>query len=683
MIKVEEHDARKNDARIMGQGTMIAKRFYRRINPKERKENIASQNKPFKFKCHRCGKIGHKASDCRSSSEDKTSEKNPEKGKMADVSDVSVFACVPTKQEAFQTKETTYVKRWCLDSGCTSHLCGDSSKFMDLGKIATEKLNLANNSSTNIIGRGTIRLNAEVEGRLKNVDLEDALLVPDLRTNLLSVSKITDRGFKVIFDEKSARVIDRQGATELEASRIDRLYYMQENKRECQSAAVVDGKSSRAPVEDWHRRMGHLNLKDLSTSYHNRTVLGMDIVDSERDFKCEVCARGKMTRSSFPKKSNRQTDLLELIHSDVCGPMKNESLGRSKYFVTFIDDCSRWCFVKMIRGKNEVLNAFKQFKALVENQIGRKIKCLQSDNGKEYINREFDDFLNKNGIQRRLTVTHTPEQNGVAERKNRTLVEMAKCLLIQSELSPSFWEEAINTANYIRNRCPTSSLGGKTPFERWTGKPPDVGYFQEFGCRVYSLIREPNKEKFGSRSRKGIFVGYAENSKAFRIWIPDEHRIDISRDVEFFSASNVSVQVHNGPKDESILEDRREIDFPMRYDDDKGLIDESDDSFIDVRGIDSNTEPLVNTRRGRGRPRRERTGLRGRPRKIYQVANDKLRTIKDAEFAYLAEVPVNQSLNEPDAEEWVQAMTEEMKSIIKNDTWILVNRPVGCEVVGS
>ncbi|KMQ88472.1 retrovirus-related gag-pol polyprotein [Lasius niger] len=670
----EEHDARKNDARIAGQGAMIAKRSERHRNPKEKKGNVASQKKPFKFKCHSCGKVGHKASDCQSPTEHKTSAKNPEKGKMADTDDVSVFACVPAKQEVFQAMEATHVDRWCLDSGCTSHLCGDSGRFVHLGKITTGKLSLANNSSTNIVGKGTIRLNTEIEGRSKIVSLEDTLHVPDLRTNLLSVSKITDRGYKVIFDDKSAKVVDRNGATKLEASCVNGLYYVQDVKQECKSAAVIDRRSTRASVEDWHRRMGHLNLKDLSTSYRDRTVLGMDIEDSERDFKCEVCVRGKMTRSFFPKKSNRQTDLLELIHSDVCGPMKNESLGRCRYFVTFIDDCSRWCVVNMIRGKNEVLSAFKQFKALVENQAGRKIKCLQSDNGKEYINRDFDDFLKENGIQRRLTVTHTPEQNGVAERKNRTLVEMARCLLIQSDLSPAFWGEAINTANYIRNRCPTSSLGGKTPFERWTGKTPDVGYFQEFGCQVYSLIREPNKEKFQSRSKKGVFVGYAEDSKAFRIWIPDEHRIDISRDVEFLAVPDGLSEAHESPKVKAIDEDWREVEISAPDDDDR---------IADVQEVDQDAQPQVVTRRGRGRPRKEMTGLKGRPKKIYQVANDRLPTIEEAEFAYLAEVPINQSLNGPDAEEWVQAMTEEMKSIIKNDTWTLVDRPEGCEVIGS
>lgn len=391
-------------------------------------------------------------------------------------------------------------KKWCLDSGCTSHLCNDPKKFVHFSKVVSEKLNLASNTSTAITGRGTIHLNTEVDGKSKSLNLENALHVPDLRTNLLYVSKITDKGLKVVFDGNAARVIDRDGNTKLEATRVNGLYSLQENKHECR-VATATGKnrgSVGAPMETWHRRMDYLNIRHLSASDRDGTVRGISIVGPERDFKCEVCVRCKMTKTPFPKRSDRQTELLDLIHSDVCGPMKIESIGESRYFVTFFDDCSRWCVIQMLKSKNEVFGAFKHFKTFVENQTGHKIKCLQSDNGKEYVNQEFDDFLKKNGIKRRLTVTHTPEQNGVAEGKNRTLVKMGRCLLIQSNLPSSFWEEAINTANYIRNRCPTNSLNGKTPHEKWTGNAPHVGHFWEFGCQVYSLNREPNKGNFQS-----------------------------------------------------------------------------------------------------------------------------------------------------------------------------------------
>ena len=335
------------------------------------------------------------------------------------------------------------------------------------------------------------------------------MLVPDLRTNLLSVSKITDRGSTVIFDKKEARIVDKYGFTQLRAIRENGLYYLTEEQERCKTATNLrkNQKKYWSSMESWHSRMGHLNIKDLLKGRQSEVISGIKIKNFEKMSKCEVCIRGKMTQKPFPKKSERKTELLESIDSDICEPMRTESLGKARYFVTFIDNFSRWCVIKTIRNKNEVFQAFKEFKIFVERQTGGNIKSIHTDNGREYLNREFDEFLKKNGIAHRLTVTHTPQQNGIAERKNRTLVEMARCLLIQSNLSPSFWGEAINTANYIRNRCPTNSLNGKTPFEMWTGKIPYVGYFREFGCPVYSLNREPNKKKFEERSKKGIFDG--------------------------------------------------------------------------------------------------------------------------------------------------------------------------------
>lgn len=230
-----------------------------------------------------------------------------------------------------------------------------------------------------------------------------------------------------------------------------------------------------------------------------------------------MCIQGKMTRTPFPKKSNRQTELLEIIHSDVCGPMREKSINGARYYVSFIDDNSRWCEVRFFKSKNEVFGKFKEFLKLTENQKEKKIKCIQSDNGGEYRNEEFDNYLKEHGIVRRLTVAHNPEQNGIAERKNRTLIEMVRCLLIQSGLPSSFWAEAVSTANYIRNRCPTRYLDGKTPYEAWIGNKPDVSKFREFGCQVFCLNANTKKGKFDDRSKKGIFLGYSEQSKGYRI----------------------------------------------------------------------------------------------------------------------------------------------------------------------
>lgn len=191
-----------------------------------------------------------------------------------------------------------------------------------------------------------------------------------------------------------------------------------------------------------------------------------------------------MTASPVPKKSKRKSDLLEIIHTDVCGPMRSQSLGKAKYFATFIDDASRWCEVRFLKTKDET---FKEIKAMFENQKRKRIKFLQSDNGTEYVNGRVISYLKNAGIARRLTVPHHPQQNGVSERKNRTLMNTARYLLIQANLPDYMWAEAINTANYLRNRCPISSLNGKTPYEAWYDKLPEVNHLKEFGSKAHCL----------------------------------------------------------------------------------------------------------------------------------------------------------------------------------------------------
>lgn len=260
---------------------------------------------------------------------------------------------------------------------------------------------------------------------------------------------------------------------------------------------------------------------------------GMNLPEISNDMPCEICLKGKMTALPTIKKSERKSDLLEIIHTDVCGPMRCESLGKLKYFVTFIDDATRWCEVRFLKSKDEVFEAFKEVKALFENQKGKKIKFLQSDNGTEYVNGRFDIFLKESGIARRLTVPYHSQQNGVSERKNRTLMNIARCLLIQSNLSDYMWAEAVHTANYLRNRCPTSSLNGRTPYEAWHDIKPEVSHLKEFGCKVFCLDSRLTKGKLSPRSKEAQFVGYSDTSKGYRVWFPKERFIQVVRDLKF------------------------------------------------------------------------------------------------------------------------------------------------------
>lgn len=304
------------------------------------------------------------------------------------------------------------------------------------------------------------------ETGIRKINLKDTLHVLELRTNLLSVSKITDNGFIIFSDRNKTVVRDKQGNEHLICRKQEGLYYVSENE---EAAGSANETRQNSKLEIWHKRLEHLNEKSIKKIVSDE-IINVQGITNKILGQCEICAKGKLTRKPFPNTSKRSSKMLEIIHTDLCGPMKTHSLGGARYFIVFIDDYSRWCEIRFLKSKNDVLDVFKAYKNLVENQTGCKIRALQSDNGTEFCNKEFQNFLDEHGIKRRLTTPYTPQQNGTAERKNRTLVETARCLLMDSNLPPSFWVEATATANHIRNRCISTSLEGKTPYELWNGR---------------------------------------------------------------------------------------------------------------------------------------------------------------------------------------------------------------------
>jgi hypothetical protein len=213
--------------------------------------------------------------------------------------------------------------------------------------------------------------------------------------------------------------------------------------------------------------------------------------------------------------------------------MPVRSLGGSLYYVTFIDDYSRKTWLYLLKSKDEVFNKFQKFKAEIENLTNKKIKTLRTDNGGEYTLKEFVAFCELAGIRRELIVPHNPQRNGVAERKNRYIEETVKALLKDQDLSMFLWGEVAMTAIYVQNRSPHRILKDMTPEEAFSGKKPNVENLRIFGCPVYSHIPKDKKNKLELSGKNGIFVGYSDSSKAYIIYIPEQHKIEVSRDVMF------------------------------------------------------------------------------------------------------------------------------------------------------
>ncbi len=262
----------------------------------------------------------------------------------------------------------------------------------------------------------------------------------------LNVVKMSQKGKSTEFDESNCRVRNSNGKVVAVAMRSGSLYYL--DCQHCEMANVV------VSNEDlWHRRYGHLNSDSLKRLSSEDLVDGFSFDAKKGIAFCDACVHGKHHKTPFPVRSEtRAKGVLDLVHSDVCGKLRPKSIGGAEYFVTFIDDRSRYVWLYMMKSKSEVFSKFKQWKAMVEKSTGRQLKALRSDNGGEYTSTEFTEFLRSEGIRHERSVPKNPQQNGVAECFNRTLIEMTRSMLSGSDMSKSFWAEAISTAAYLRNR---------------------------------------------------------------------------------------------------------------------------------------------------------------------------------------------------------------------------------------
>jgi transposase InsO family protein len=490
----------------------------------EKGKNKKGEKDMSKVRCWACQKQGHYAATCPER------KKGNKKNVAASVA-VGEFTA-QFEQEfslvAGSSSSTSSSVVWYIDSGASRHMTGVRSQFSELTERTLETdVVLGDDRTVRAAGVGTVIFQRESLPPLK---LTDVLYVPGLTWNLVSVSTIEDRGYEVVFRGGQVLLYPKGGniaSARVIGVRQEKLYRMIFQA----AGALTCSTSSRDLCEIWHRRMGHLHhgalriLRDIATGLPDFSIDQYDV--------CRGCAMGKYAKAPFPASDNRSAGILDLIHSDVSGRMSSPSLSGYLYYVLFIDDYSRKTWIYFLKTKGEVFKRFQEFKALVENQTGKKIRCLRSDNGGEYTSKDFDDYCVREGIRREMTVAYNPQQNGVAERKNRSIVGAARAMIHDQGLPLFLWAEACNTAVYLQNRSPHRALGNVTPDEAFTGQKPQVGHLRIFGCVTYSFIPKELRKKMEPTAEKGIFVGYNEVSKAYRIYIPTLKRVVVRRDVKF------------------------------------------------------------------------------------------------------------------------------------------------------
>lgn len=609
-------------------------------------------------RCYRCKQIGHYRNQC-------TVDKYSSNTKSSERKQTNAFNAVFLNGR-FSRND------WYVDSGASAHLTSNENWIKNVStEYSIKEIVVANEEKLSVKCSGDVQIATVTDDSEYDVIVKGVLCVPKLTTNLLSVSQLVKNGNQVVFTTSGCNIYNRNGQLVAMASLTNGVYKLRTSESTLATMFVS--------VDTWHRRLGHVNSMYLNKMPD--AVSGMEL-EKKSDISqssCIVCCEGKQSRLPFGHAGSRSSELLGIIHSDVCGPMENASIGGSRYFILFIDDYSRMTYIYFMKQKSEAFQYFQDYKAKVENQLNRKIKILRSDNGKEFCCRSFDDYLKKNGILHQKSNPYTPEQNGLAERSNRTIVEKAKCLLFDAKLSKEFWAEASNTAVYLHNRTVLPVLNDKTPYEIWSGRKPDIGHLRIFGSRVMVHVAKEKRLKWDKKSEKKILVGYPEDIKGYRVYCPITKKVSTSRDVIIMEEVSIPVTENRECNEESLGSVGDISSGDLEDNVDETYIDKSDVTYIP-----SEYESVSSSESGESEHDGKPVRLRQKPERYEYLnmcadSNVKAWDCWDANDA--GDLTVQEALVGPEKELWLSAIREELKCFSENDAWELVDAPSAGTVV--
>ncbi|KAM2611853.1 hypothetical protein TB2_031903 [Malus domestica] len=434
------------------------------------------------------------------------------------------------------TRKRLHKKKAKKSKGTCFH-CGKDERWKKKYRGLAGSKSLRNGEMVVRVGNGT-KISAKAIGTYmlnlpsgEVLELKNCLYFPSCIKNLISISKLLRDGHSVLFDKMSCTLY-LNGRIIYHGNMIEGLFHLETNSGMPCIASGNTSKPKRAREEVnqekmWHLRLGHVNLDKIHKMSKDGYIrpLGNDQIGT-----CECCLKGKMTKSPFTGKGERATEILGLIHTDVCGPMSTTSRGGFSYYITFTDNNSRFGYVYLMKYKSESFERFKEFKNEVEKQTGKQIKILRSDGGGEYLSNEFLDYLKECGIISQWTPPGTPQLNGVSKRRNRTLMNMVRSMMSSADLPVTLWGYALYTAAYLLNRVPSKSVL-QTLYEIWHGRKPSLNHIKIWGCEAY--VKKLEATKLEARSVRCYFVGYPRETMGYEFNHPDDQKVFVARTAKF------------------------------------------------------------------------------------------------------------------------------------------------------
>nr|GEX43303.1 putative ribonuclease H-like domain-containing protein [Tanacetum cinerariifolium] len=388
-----------------------------------------------------------------------------------------------------------------IDSGCSRYMTGNVSYLSDLEELNEGYVAFGGNpKGGKITGKGKIKT-----GKL---DFDDVYFVKELKFNLFSVSQMCDKKNNVLFTDTECLILSfdfklpDESQVLLMVPREKNMYSV--NLKNIIPSGDLTCLFANATLDEsnvWHRRLGHINFKTINKLVKGNLVRGLPTKVFENDNTCVACKKGKQHRASCKTKPVSSVDQpFFRLHMDLFGLTFVKSLNKKNYSLVITDDYSRFTWVFFLATKDETSPILKTFITGLENQLSLRVKVIKSDNGTEFKNSDLNQFCGLKGIKREFSVPRTPQQNGIAERKNKTFIEAARTMLADSLLPIPFWAETVNTACYVKNRVLVTKPHNKTPYKLLHGRTPSIGFVRPFGCHVTILNTFDPLGKFQEKS---------------------------------------------------------------------------------------------------------------------------------------------------------------------------------------
>ncbi|KAK1646122.1 hypothetical protein QYE76_063927, partial [Lolium multiflorum] len=591
--------------------------------------------------------------------------------------------------------------KWVLDSGCTSHMTGGKNLLEELRpNINNITVSFGDNSTSEVLGFGKVVV-------AHNITLVDVMLVKTLGYNLLSVSALGKMGFAVFIDKDIVVLLwSKTLKVAFVGYREHNLYVVDFSGTTTSSAMCLFGKADVGWL--WHRRLAHVNMRTLQSLHKGNHIVGlMENVSFAKDRVCRACVEGKMHDSPHPSKTIISSKrILELLHVDLFGPVTHASLGAKKHCLVIVDDYSRYTWVYFLKTKDETQQIFIDFATEVQRQHNLLIMAIRSDNGSEFKNYTLNDFLSDEGIRHQYSAAYTPQQNGVAERKNRTLMDMARSMMAEYKSRYNFWAEAISTACHSSNRLYLRKGLNKTPYEILTGNKPNISYFKVFGCKCFYKIKGVRLSKFAPKALEGIFVGYGAESHTYRVFDIASGIIIESCSVRFEENDGSQVGQVDVCAGDEIPQDaivRMGVGFfrPIEGHDQAHEDEHSQEiEEAQIEGQDGDPNDQVTPLRPRKTKEEiEARRLARRERQLERLEHTHDKVLGDvrakvstrrqlANFsnhhAYISLVEPKKVFEALEDSDWLEAMHEELNNFKRNKVWTLVEKPKECRnVIGT